>query len=289
MLEHVPARPAASGVSAPHVRAGTARRVRGSHMEWVAERLSARDWRIIETVNRLRLVSGSQLERLHFGTLVGHSRAVVRGRVLRRLVSWRVLAVLPRRVGGAARGSSGSVFALGSVGARLIAERQAAKATPPRVRHPAVPTERTVRHTLAVTELYVSLVDEARAMGARLTTFEAEPASWWPDGLGGYVKPDAYAALELAGVREHWWVEVDLATGSLPTMKRKLTTYLHFVERGQLGPRGVVPRVLISTVSPARRDALHAIVARLPEPAGALFLVARSQEAAAMVLRSLRE
>src|SRR5579859_2574880 len=125
---------------------------------WLSERLSERDWQIVETVNRLRLMSGNQLERSYFAELTGHTRAVVRGRVLRRLVQWQVLTVLPRRIGGAARGSSGTVFALGAAGARLCTERQATTAAQGRVRHPGTPTERSVRHTLAVSEFAVSVV-----------------------------------------------------------------------------------------------------------------------------------
>lgn len=283
MLEHGRARPVETGAG------GRAHRVRATQVEWVAERLSERDWRIMETINRLRLVSGNQLERIHFGALTGHSRAVVRGRVLRRLTNWRVLAVLPRRVGGAARGSAGSVFALGSAGARLWARRQSASNAKPRVRQPGIPTERSIRHTLAVSELYVDLVEQAHVHDASVVAFEAEPAAWWPNGLGGYIKPDAYTALSSGAVREHWWIEVDLATESLPTIKRQLMAYLDFIERGQLGPHGLVPRVLISTNSEARRAALQALVTHLPDPARALFVVVTAPAGAATMLRSLRE
>lgn len=270
-------------------RAGAPRRVRGAYVEWVAERLSDRDWRVIEAVNRLRLVSGSQLERLCFSALSGHAQAAVRGRVLRRLVQWQVLAPLPRRIGGAVRGSAGAAFALGVVGAHLCAVRQAATNAPSRVRHPGAPTERSIRHTLAVSELCADLVERARSQGAYVAAFEAEPASWWPNGVGGFIKPDAYTVLAWGNVREHWWIEVDLATESLPTMRRKLEAYIDFVERGQLGPHGLIPRVLVSTITPERRAALHAIVARLPEPAAALFVVLVASEAAVYLLRSLRE
>jgi hypothetical protein len=220
--------------------------VRQSHVEWVAERLSDRDWQIIEAINRLCLMSGNQLERLCFATLSGHARSVVRGRVLRRLDHWQVLTVLPRRIGGAARGSSGSVFALGATGARLCAEQQVVAMTQERVRHPGMPTERSVRHTLAVSEVYVGLVEQARPQGAQIVAFEAEPTSWWPNGLGSFLKPDAYTLLALGNVRDHWWVEVDLATESLPTVKRKLLAYLDFIERGQLGPSNLVPRSVAS-------------------------------------------
>jgi len=263
-------------------------RVRLSHVEWVAERLSDRDWQIVEAVNRLRLMSGQQLERGYFAALAGHARTVVRGRVLRRLVRWQVLAVLPRRVGGAARGSAGAAFALGTAGARLCAERPATTSMP-RVRHPVAPTERSVRHTLAVSELYVGLMEQARMQGAQVIAFEAEPASWWPNGLGGFMKPDAYVCLTLGRVREHWWVEVDLATESLPTVKRKLLAYLDFVERGQLGPGNLVPRVLVSCMTPARCAALRSVVTKLPTPAADLFVVLIKYEVAAYVLQSLKE
>lgn len=264
--------------------------LRRERVEWLAERLSDRDWQIVEAMNRMRLMSGSQLERVCFaGSSSGHARAVVRGRVLRRLVHWQVLAALPRRVGGAARGSAGAAFALGTAGARLCAERPATPTTRPRVRHPGAPTERSVRHTLAVSELYVGLVEQARRQRAEVVAFEAEPAAWWPNGLGSFIKPDAYTCLARGNVREHWWVEVDLATKSLPTIKRKLLAYLDFVSRGQLGPSNLVPRVLVCANSPARCAALRQVIARLPAPAGALFVALVDHEAAAHVLHSLQQ
>lgn len=263
---------------------------RRPHPSWIADRLSDRDWQIIEVTNRLRLVSGQQLERLCFASLTGHARSVVRGRVLRRLTRWQVLTVSPRRIGGAARGSAGAAFALGSVGVRLCRDQQqGTTGGRPRVRLPGIPTERTVRHTLAVSELYASLVEQTRQQGASVVSFQAEPASWWPNGLGGFIKPDAYTLLTTGAVREHWWIEVDLATESLPTVRRKLEAYLDFVRRGQLGPQGVVPRVLVSTITPQWRDALLIVVRRLPAPASALFLVVAQPDAAARVLHSLAD
>lgn len=266
----------------------SARRGQQERTAWLSERLSERDWQIIEAVNRLRLVSGSQLERLCFAGLTGHTRTVVRGRVLRRLLAWRILMVLPRRIGGMARGSSGSVFALGSAGARLCAERQSATLVRQRVRQPDAPTERSVRHTVAVSELYVGLMEQARACGAQVVAFDAEPASWWSNGLGGFLKPDAYLCLTQGKVREHWWAEVDLATESLPTIKRKLLAYLDFVERGQLGPGSLVPRVLICANALARSEALQSVISKLPPPAEELFVTHVSHEAAALMLRSLQ-
>jgi hypothetical protein len=260
-----------------------------SHIEWALERLSERDWAILDTVNRLRLVRGEQLERLAFCKLTGHSRAVTRGQVLRRLVAWRVLAVLPRRIGGSAGGSSGSVFYLGIAGQRLLAQRLRATEAVPRVRHASVPTERTARHTLAVSELYVGLVERARVGGVSVATFDAEPSCWWPDGLGGYIKPDAYVVLEAGGVREHTWVEVDLATESLPTIKRKLLAFIGFVKRGQLGPRDLMPRVVMVVPGAQREEAVRVLAGRLPEPADSLFSVTTIDHAPDYLMQVLLE
>src|SRR5262249_42214901 len=128
-----------------------------------------------------------------------------------------------------------------------------------------------------------------RAQGAQAVAFQAEPASWWPNGLGGFIKPDAYALLTLGSVREHWWVEVDLATETLPTVKRKFLVYLDFVVRGQLGPGNLIPRVLVSASSPMRCADLRSIITRLPPPAEELFVACTSHEAATYLLQSLQE
>jgi hypothetical protein len=70
-------------------------RVTASYAQAVGERLSPRDWAVLELVNVLRLISGDQVERLFFSALTGASRPVSRGRMLKRLVAWRVLAILP--------------------------------------------------------------------------------------------------------------------------------------------------------------------------------------------------
>jgi hypothetical protein len=263
--------------------------VRTHHVEWVAARLSERDWLVVEIINRLRLLRGDQLERLFFFSLSGRSKQVTRGRVLHRLVMWQVLDELPRRIGGSLRGSSGSVFALGLVGQRLIATQQLVNGQTRRVRHPGIPTDRTLAHTLAVSELYVGLREQGRVRGVQVVSFETEPACWWPNGLGGFIKPDAYVVLDSGSVRDHWWVEVDKASESLPTVKRKLESYLDFVARGQLGPSDVMPRVLFTVPSTPRRGALHSILTRLPDPAQELFHIATEDHAVPLLFQVLKE
>lgn len=268
-------------------RRPTPQRVRLGHVEWVEQRMSPRDWQILENINRVKLISTAQLDRIHFFTLTGRSQTVTRGRVVRRLIAWRVLMALPRRVGGAGHGSAATVLTLDSTGRRLLTLRRAGDSG---VRFAGLPGERTMAHTLAVSELHASLVEQARTRGTMaVAAYEAEPASWWPNGFGGYVKPDAYALLTGDGVRDHWWIEVDRATESIPTLGRKALAYLDFYQSGQLGPGGLMPRVVFSVPSEQRRDAVLRLIASLPEPASRLFSVMLDRETAFALLSALKE
>jgi hypothetical protein len=261
-------------------------RIRMPYVERLMITLSARDWAIIETVYRLRLVSGDHLERLYFSDLSIHSQSVMRWRVLKRLVDARVLVPLERRIGTAQRGSSKLCYALDTAGAQLV--RLRANAEPEAaVRRPRVPGERFVEHMLAVSELYVALVERSRIGRFKLDDFQAEPAAWVRDGLGGWLKPDAFAKLSVGTVSDYWWLEVDLATESLPTVRGKLLAYLDFVDRGQLGPNGMVPWVLIGVPDRKRHSAVQRVVNTLPTPADYMFRVAELADAAAVMERTM--
>jgi hypothetical protein len=267
----------------------TPERVRPAYVGWLADRMSERDWQITSAVNRLRVASGEQIERLCFVDVSeGHSRIVTRSRVLARLVDWRVLVPLTRRIGGPRRGSSAQLFALDTGGTRLLARNQLAQGERVRVRRPGTPGERTLRHMVAVGELYVRLVELARASGFGVSEFDTEPGCYWPNGLGGWLKPDAYAVLAQGRVLDYWWVEHDEATESLPTVRRKIQAYLDFWRRGQQGPHDLMPRVLVSTITKQRRDAIRALVRRLPG-AEELVTVVESPNAAAHMAEVLRE
>jgi len=268
-------------------------RVRQPHVDWVSERISARDWLIVELINRLRIVTGAQIERVLFSSLSSpRSRTASRSRALRRLVSWRVVMPLGRRVGGAGRGSSVMVFALDTVGQQLLRQRLRRGTSSDeitRVRRPIAPGTRTLAHALAVAELHTCLAEDGRRHDFIVEAFETEPACWWPNGLGGYLKPDAYARLAWNSAVDHWWVELDMATEALPTVRTKLTAYLDFIARGQLGPHGLLPRVLLAVPAGRRADAVAGLVRRLPEPAERLFAIAVHDRAPRLMSEILRE
>lgn len=269
-----------TGTAAPH-------RVRTRHLAWVADRLSTRDWNILNSVNHLHLVTGLQLQRLFFADLTTRSRIVTRSRCLSRLVAWRVLTRLPRRVGGSQRGSSVAAYALGPAGQRLLVMRTNSDTTPPSIRNIGVPSDRFVAHMLAVTELYVCLTEANRSNVLVLRQFTTEPAAWWPTDQGIWLKPDAFFVVSNNRVDHLYWAEVDRATESLATIGRKLRTYLEFVNRGGLGPRDAVPRVLVTVPDDRRREAIHKLTVRMPPPTPELFHVVLHTQATSWLTEAL--
>jgi hypothetical protein len=261
--------------------------VTGARVAEIARELSQRDRAIVADVGRVRVLTGGQVERLHFTELAGRHRDRTRRRVLERLVHLQLLTPLERRIGGVRAGSAGLVFALGPAGQRLL---ELGHGTGGRSRRPGTSTPRFMIHNLAVAELYVELVEAARRGAFTLTGFRAEPACWWRTSEGVWVKPDAFVVVGSGEVEDSWAVEVDQATESLPTIRRKLKVYLDLVASGERGPGGgVLPRVLVTVPDERRLAAVRGVVRGLPGPAEELFAVVPESRAVAYIGEVLRE
>ena len=239
----------------------------GQRATWAsAERLigqlSDRDWLILTSLQAARLLTGDQLTRLHFDDLSIDTQHRTRRRVMQRLHELKIVSRLDRLVGGVRAGSTGWVYALDVLGHRLL-QLHAGDSERSRLRHPWTPGQLFTMHALAIGELYVQLTEASRPGSFKLATFQTEPACWWPDGLGGYLKPDAFAVLSTESYDELLWLEVDRGTESLPTLRRKIATYVDFVERGQLGPREVLPHVVVTTPNEQRQASVSALLRKL--------------------------
>jgi Replication-relaxation len=122
----------------------------------------------------------------------------------------------------------------------------------------------------------------------RLDQFAAEPECWWPDGHDDVIKPDAYTALVAAGSVWSWWLEVDRATESRDTLRRKLAAYLTFAVGGRPGPDDVVPRVLVTVPDPKRLLFVRDIIDGLPSPADQMLDCELHQNAISYLVSQLR-
>ncbi len=209
------------------------------------DRLSARDLAIVRQVAELRLMSARQIQAIHFPASEHESEQAAtraRQRVLARLIADRLLLRLARRIGGVRAGSAGFVLALGPIGQRVLT------IDGPRPRF-YEPTLRFFDHTLAVSQLVVDVQVLARRGLVELLDCQAEPTSWREfGGMGGrrLLRPDAFLALGIGEYELCWFVEMDRATESLPTIGRKCQLYVDYYQAGveQARHGGVYPRVI---------------------------------------------
>jgi hypothetical protein len=240
----------------------------------LAASLSERDRQVLATLGRVRVATAAQLERLHFTDVTRRQSR----QVLTSLSDRRLVARLPRVVGGQRAGSAGYVYTLDLAGLRLVRPGRAWAARTWPVGTPFL------AHSLAVTALYVELVEHERAGRLQVQAFTTEPGSWrrfhGPGGGRVVLKPDGIVVVRLGGYEDRWFIEVDRGTESRPTIARKCEVYRRYWQSGTEQARtGVFPRVLWIAPDQARADALVSVCAQQPAEAWRLFVVTTSAEA----------
>jgi hypothetical protein len=245
----------------------------------LAERLSTRQWAVIDDVQRLGIVSGGQLRRLHYDATESAQR--VARKQLGRLVELRILARLTRRIGGVRAGSEGFVYRLDVLGQRLMQPGQA------RYRRPWTPGDGYLGHALAVAELYVQLA--TCPADWKLLGYAAEPECWrdfnGPGGQPLVLKPDALVVGSSDDYEDRYFIEVDRGTEALPQVARKTRLYVSYWQSGrEQAAEGIFPRVL--WIAPTERRAQHIIdtIARLDAESWQLFAVTTSERACSFIV-----
>ena len=221
------------------------------------QRLNERDREILEYVGELRLLGARQVQELVFPDEL-HATPTTAARccrrVLERLTREGVLVRLERRVGGVRAGSASYVYALTSLGQRVL-DVDGAR------RRLSEPSAFFVDHTLAVAEFVVRLVVAARSGAFVLSEWQAEPGCWrdvTTIGGGLVLRPDLFIVI-LAGEYElRWFVEIDRGTEHVPTLVGKCRLYHTYYKNGvEQREHGVFPRVLWVTVDQRRVNRLQ--------------------------------
>lgn len=238
------------------------RRITTVYLTRLADQLSDRDQTILADLERTRVLTGTQLQRLHFTSIEASSRARDRRRVLDRLVQLDLVATLDRRIGGIHAGSAGHVYTLTPAARRLHALQRGQQLTK-RLRRASTPGAPFLNHALAISEIYVTLIETSRQHTFQVSTFITEPQCWHPAGNGTYLHPDAYVVLATSTHQDCWWLEIDQATESLPRIKRTCRAYLDFLTHGGVGPHGVPPRILFTVPTPHRAHAINDVITEL--------------------------
>jgi len=222
--------------------------------------LSERDLAVVSQLAELRLMSGRQIEAVHFpeerhetaATAARHCR-----RVLARLVRDRLLVRLPRAVGGIRAGSQAFVYALGPVGYRLLQEDGSRL----RVHEPGASF---VDHQLAVSRLAVDLTLADRSGLLDLLILEGEPACWrmLPAIGRSVLRPDLFLAIGAGQLEYRWFVEVDRGTHRNPALLRKAHLYESYYRSGvEQAVYEIFPRVAWITPDEVRAAQLKETLA----------------------------
>jgi hypothetical protein len=253
------------------------------------DRLSLRDLGVIRQVAELRLMSARQIQALHFPNSehCGERAATrARQRVLARLCRERLLVALTRRIGGVRAGSASLVLALGPVGQRVLALHGTR-------RRAYEPTWRFVDHTLAIAQLVVDVRLAARAGLLDALEAQAEPVCWRSFArLGGRctLRPDAFLSVGVGDYELRWFIEIDRATESLPTVLKKCHLYADYYQSGtEQANGGIFPRVCWIVPDEGRAERVRAAIGRDGSLPARLFTVTTSINAIATLRGEIKQ
>jgi hypothetical protein len=248
--------------------------------------LGEREKAVLGSLQHLRLLTTDQIRRLHVVDGSSHTQARRTRSLLRRLADLGVVVRLSRDIGGTWAGSGTASFCLSGLGQAVLD----APTLGARRRRTLWRTKPYFQdHMLAVAELLVQLTEVCRRSASELLLFEAEPACWrrFP-GRGGetiVLKPDAYLRIGSGDYELAWFVEVDLATESLPTIQRKCRLFVEYWRSGlEQQLRGVFPRVVWLVPDHRRLEGVATALRRLPnQEAQKLFTVCLNEHGSAIL------
>lgn len=235
-------------------------RVSSARLRLLIDELVPRYTTPLPHLARVRLLSGGQLDRLLADPeLSPETLGRVRRRIMTRLTGLGLVAMLGRRVGGIHAGSVGHLYALTTAGHRFLALLNG-QPEPPRKQPSHTPGDLFLTHTLAVSGVYVDLIEHARTGAFGVHTFTTEPHCWHPIGNGATLRPDAYVILRSGAMGHCWWLEIDAGTEIVPRLRAKIRTYRDFLTSGGIGPDGVPPRILFTTPDQQRANLITGLL-----------------------------
>jgi hypothetical protein len=170
-----------------------------------------------------------------------------------------VIEHLERRVGGVRAGSASYVWRVGLIGDQLL---RLASGDGVRARRKE-PSAHYLDHCLAVADCHLALVAASREARIELLQVQTEPTCWRDylasGGTQRTLKPDLYALTASGEFEDHWFLEIDRATESLPTIVGKCVQYEAYRRTGREDhDHGVFPLVVWVVPDQVRASKLQA-------------------------------
>jgi hypothetical protein len=249
------------------------------------EMLTERDLLILKDLEQFRLLSTRQIQRLRFAAHLSTSSATrTTVRVLGRLEGHGLIARLPRRVGGAVRGSAANVWQLAATGERLLRRLNGEVSR----RRYVEPAPQFTAHTLAVADIGVAVLEATYADEFELLELETEPDCWrdYTNAAGGreWLKPDLFAVTADSRFESHSFIEVDRATEHLPAVLRKCEGYQRYWSTGiEQANRDLFPAVVWITPTEIRAEKLRAAIRAHSTLTAGLFHVTTTDRAMTII------
>ena len=267
------------------ITAGPGQRTRCSRQELLAllDRLSERDFDILISLRNAKYLLTHQIQRLHFSESPTHATAIrATANAMRKLKGYGLVRHFHRPVGGIRAGSSSYIWYLTEAGQRLLDLKN--KDEQPRRSHRYLePSYLHVKHTLAISECYVQLVEiDRHHRKITLKDIQWEPECWRPyrkDSRDLVLKPDILAVVNNGGYEDRWFIEIDLATEAMPVVIDKCKRYYHYYQTGIEQKKYKVFPITVWIVPDERRKQLMTdTIKETFNSAAKLFVVIKAEE-----------
>jgi len=208
-------------------------RVSQKRLEELEQSLSEQDRKILLSIHKCRYLTTPQIQRLHFKNYAARITAIkAANRNLAKLRDYGLIGALTRRIGGVRAGSSSYIWALRPAGFRMMCMNTNRKPC----KRFLEPSPFFLKHTLAISEAYLQIIEICARRGLELRITQIEPECWRYYSVSGgktaVLKPDLFAVTINGEYADSWFVEVDLATESYPAVLEKCERYLRYYQIG---------------------------------------------------------
>jgi hypothetical protein len=220
--------------------------------------LSPRDIEVLRRLREHRFLTTNHVRRLEFtdhASVDAGTRACTR--VLTRLSTLRLIYRLKRQIGGVRGGSGAYVWGVDDAGDRVL--RLALNSPQAKRRRTYEPSWLFLAHTLAMAETRVLLAEAAQAGRFELLSVVTEPHTWRSFlgslGTAQTLKPDLEAITATGDYEDHFFLEIDRGTESLPVLLNKCMIYEDYRATGREQKRQEVFPVVVWLITKAERRA----------------------------------